>query len=404
VNDEPAVEAPRVAAAQQQPLGDPPLSRVPGWLWRSGVTAWMLIGLLIVVVAVYLGLSQISTLVAPLVVAVVMGMLFYPLVDRLERVGLRRGLGASVILVSLAVIVMLSLYLAVRGIFDQADVIVDQVERGWEQIQILLTDLGVDLSEIDEIIGSIGSGASGGIGSLVTATVSSVGLFFVGVFIGTFLLYYLLKDWHVLTSWMADHMGLPRDLGGGLIEDATTSIRQYFYALTMTSIPVAIIIGLVMWALGLPLAFTVILVTFVTAYIPYLGAIVSGAFATLVALGSGGVTEAIIVLAAVLITQNLLQTLMLTRLSSATLHIHPIVNFGSTIIGATLAGILGATLSAPVVASVTAAKRRLASYRWGADPTGAAVPVAPEPVAPEPEAPGPDAANPPPGRSGDTRP
>jgi predicted PurR-regulated permease PerM len=385
-------EAPRVTVVEQRPLGRPPLSRVPDWLWRSGVTAWMLIGLLIVVVAIYLGLSQISTLVSPLVVAVVMGMLFYPLVDRLERLGLKRGMGASVILASLAVIITLSVFLAVRGIFDQADVIADQVQRGWEQVQDILTDLGIDLSEVEEIIGNLGSGASGGIGSLVTATVSSVGLFFVGVFIGTFLLYYLLKDWPVLTSWVAGHMGLPSDLGRGLIDDATTSIRQYFYALTLTSIPIAVIIGLVMWALGLPLAFTVLLVTFVTAYIPYLGAILSGAFATLVALGSGGITEAVIVLAAVLITQNLLQTLMLTRLSSATLSIHPIVNFGSTIIGATLAGVLGATLSAPVVASVIAAQRRLRAYRWGAHQ---AVPAADA-------APGPQVASAPPDPSGDT--
>ena len=390
---EPPPDAPRVTVVEPRPLSQPPLSRVPGWLWRAGVTAWMLIGLLIVVVAIYLGLSQISTLVSPLVVAVVMGMLFYPLVDRLERAGVKRGMGASIILASLAVIIMLSLFLAVRGIFDQADVIADQVQRGWEQVQDILTDLGIDLSEVEEIVGNLGSGASGGIGSLVTATVSSVGLFFVGVFIGTFLLYYLLKDWPLLTSWVAGHMGLPSDLGRGLIDDATTSIRQYFYALTLTSIPIAVIIGLVMWALGLPLAFTVVLVTFVTAYIPYLGAIVSGTFATLVALGSGGVTEAIIVLAAVLITQNLLQTLMLTRLSSATLSIHPIVNFGSTIIGATLAGILGATLSAPVVASVIAAQRRLRSYRWGADRV---VPAADA-------APGPLAASPLPDPSGDTQ-
>lgn len=351
-------------AGEQRAISSPPLSRVPGWLWRGGVSAWMAIGLLVVVVAVYLGLSQISTLIAPLVVAVVMGMLFHPLADRLHAFGLGRGLSAAIILFAVSVVVGLSLALAVAGVFDQAGEIAHSLQVGWEQVRDYLVDLGVDLSEIDDIIGDIGASAGSGIGGLITSTVSSLGLFAIGLFIGIFLLYYLLKDWHVVTRWVAGHVGLPRDLASGLIDDATTSIRQYFYALTMTSIPVAVIIGLVMWALGLPLAFTVVLVTFVTAYIPYLGAIFSGAFATLVALGSGGITDALIVLAAVLITQNLLQTLMLTRLSSATLHIHPIVNFGSTIVGATLAGILGATLSAPIVASIIAAKRRLVSYRW----------------------------------------
>ncbi len=73
-------------------------------------------------------------------------------------------------------------------------------------------------------------------------------------------------------------------------------------------------------------------------------------------------------LAVVLLTQNVLQTIMLTKLSSDQLHIHPIVNLSSTIIGATLAGILGATLSAPLVAIVMATHRRLTEYRWSQAP------------------------------------
>jgi len=351
-------------APQEAGLAAPPLSRVPPWLMRWGTAAWMVIGILILAAVAYLGLARISTLVAPLVVAVVMGMLFHQLVDRLERSGVGRALGATIILLGLAMTVILALGLAVRGVFDQAGVIKAQVELGWQQLQDVLAGLQIDFSSIEEAVSNLGSNAGSGITGLLTATVSGLGLFFVGLFIGTFLLYYLLKDWHRLTSWLAGHVALPRDLAEGLIHDTTASIRQYFYALTLTSVPIAVIIGLVMWVLGLPLAFTVVLVTFVTAYIPYIGAIVSGAFATLVALGSGGVTDALIVLAAVLLTQNVLQTLLLMRLSSRQLQIHPIVNFASTIVGATIAGILGATLSAPVVASAIAAHRRITGYRW----------------------------------------
>lgn len=355
----------------------PPLSTVPSWLTRIGVASWLLIGVLILAIAIYVGLSQISSLVAPLVVAVVMGMLFHPVVDRLARAGIGRALGASIMLLGLAVTVTFAVYLSIRGIFDQGPEIAAQIEQGWEEIQLWLTDIGLDLSRLGDAVSSLGSTAGSRVGGLLSATVSSLGFFMVGVFIGTFILYYLLKDWHQLSAWLTGHSGLPQDLGTGLIEDATTSIRSYFYALTMTSIPIAITIGVAMWLLGLPLAFTIALVTFVTAYIPYIGAIFSGAFATLIALGSGGVTEAMIVLVVVLLTQNVMQTLLLTRLSSTTLQIHPIVNLGSTIVGATLAGILGATLSAPLVAMVVAAQRRLSSYRWGQ----AAEHEGPEPVA-----------------------
>ncbi len=335
---------------------------------RLGISAWMLIGIIVLGVAVYYGLAQISSLVAPLVVAVVMGMLFYPLVDRMAARGIGRGLAAAIVLCALTLIVVFSIYLSIRGIFDQGPEIAAQIEQGWMQVQEWLASVGIDLSRVEEAFSSIGSSAGGAVGGAVAATVSGLGFFAIGVFIGSFILYYLLKDWHHLTAWLAGHAGLPRDLGTGLIDDATTSIRSYFYALTMTSIPIAIVIGVAMWALGLPLAFTIALVTFVTAYIPYLGAIFSGAFATLIALGSGGLTDALIVLAVVLLTQNVMQTLLLTRLSSTQLQIHPIVNLGSTIIGASIAGILGATLSAPFVAMIVAAQRRLAAYRWGADP------------------------------------
>jgi len=117
-----------------------------------------------------------------------------------------------------------------------------------------------------------------------------------------------------------------------------------------------------MVVLDLPLAFTVALVTFVTSFIPYLGAILSGGFAVLVALGAGGLDDALIMLAVVLITQNVIQTLLLTKVTSDKLSLHPIVNLGSTIVGATIAGLVGATLSAPIVATLLAIRKRLLNY------------------------------------------
>ena len=183
-----------------------------------------------------------------------------------------------------------------------------------------------------------------------------------GLFVGVFLLYYILKDWQLIRDWVAGNMGVPVELGSDLLQDATDSIRSYFAGLAISSIPVSIVIGLAMLVLDLPLAFTVALVTFVTSFIPYLGAILSGAFAVLVALGSGGINDALIMLAVVLITQNVVQTLLLTKVTSDKLSLHPIVNLGSTIVGATIAGLVGATLSAPIVATVLAIRKRLLNY------------------------------------------
>jgi predicted PurR-regulated permease PerM len=111
-----------------------------------------------------------------------------------------------------------------------------------------------------------------------------------------------------------------------------------------------------------PLAFTIALVTFVTSYVPYLGAIVSAAFAVLIALGSGGVLVAVIMLVVVLVVQNVVQPLMTNRMTASELNLHPVVAFGSTIVGAAIAGALGATLPAPVLAMIVKIYGRVNDY------------------------------------------
>ena len=338
--------------------------RVPLRLVRWGVSSWLILGIFAVSVVIYLGLSQLTSLLIPLVVAVVIGMLFSPVVDRLTRAGLAPFVAASLVLIGLVAITALSIFLAVKGIYDQRDLIVEQFSRGWEMIQVWLGERGISLDNLNEAFQTINTGISSGASGAIQAGLSSVFTFTLGLLIGLFLLFYVLKDWHVIRDWVARHMGqIPADVGAGIINDATRSIRSYFAGLAITAAPVAFLIGVAMLILDIPLAFTVMLVTFVTSFIPYLGAIVSGAFAVLVALGASGVREAIIILVVVIVAQNVLQTLMLTKITSDKLAIHPIVNLGSTIIGATLAGVVGATLSAPAVATMISVSRRLSRHQ-----------------------------------------
>ena len=81
-------------------------------------------------------------------------------------------------------------------------------------------------------------------------------------------------------------LGVPPDLGEGIVEDATRSFRDYFYVLTVASLPVAAMVWLAAILLSVPLGFTIALVTFVTSYVPYIGALISSVFALLIAFGA----------------------------------------------------------------------------------------------------------------------
>ena len=135
--------------------------------------------------------------------------------------------------------------------------------------------------------------------------------------------------------------------GEGIVEDATRSFRDYFYVLTVASLPVAIMVWVAALVMSVPLAFTIALVTFVTSYVPYIGALISSVFALLIAFGSGGIVPALVMLIVILVAQNVVQPVVQRQMERSSLDLHPIAGFGSTIIGSVLFGILGATLSAP---------------------------------------------------------
>ena len=305
--------------------------------------------------------------------------LLHLLVDRLERTGLPRSIGSGLVLVGLAVIVVVSVWVTVVGVLDQSDQISRQVTGGLEYLDREIggqwdptggADAGSDR------LGNVLPGVFGGLSTWFGSVFSSLAAFVAGTGIAVFFLYYVLRDWRQLTSWLGGHLGVDRDLGNRFVADATGAIRSYFGAITLSSVITAVVIGLAAVALEVPLAFSIALVTFVTSYVPYIGALFSGAFAVLIALGAAGVTEAVVMLIVILVAQNLVQTLLVTKVSSKSLQIHPIVNLGSTIVGGVVAGLLGAMLSAPVVAIILLVRGEMARRRHGepGGPAGLEVP------------------------------
>lgn len=374
-----------------------PGARATGWsavgspgLVRWGLRSWLLVGMLAFAGAVLWLLSQVSGLVVPLVIAAVLGALFAPLVDRLRARGVPRSGGALLVLLGLLAVVGGSIWLVVSGVLAQAPQIAAEVTKGLDTLSSWLASHGVDIgsgaSATDEL-GSATGPALGGIVSALSGSLSSVVSLGIGAAIGAFLVYYVIVDWDGLTRFVGAHVGLDPDTGAEIVEEAALSVRRYFWALTLSAVVTAVLIGGTAWALGVPLAFTIAVVTLVTSYVPYLGAIVSGAFATLIALGSNGIDAAVIMLVVILVVQNIVQTIVLVKLAGTALSLHPIVVLGATIVGAAIAGMLGAALSSPAVAVAIMVRRRLAS---GAVPpvdrdtgggAGAGAGAEPEPVA-----------------------
>ncbi len=343
---------------------------------RLGRLAWAWVGIVAAGALVLLGLSAVAGLVVPLLAAVVLAALLVPVVDLLARRGVPRAVGAGAVLGALVVLAAAVAWLAVAAVVSQWSVVTADLRSGLQRAATWLAGQGVEISSPREIVAvavrlleDVASGPS----TPVAGALSSVAAFAVGGCVGAFLLFLLLLDWDRLSTWVAHHLGLPAAVGKGVVDDVLVSLRRYFGALTLSSLLVSVGIAGAAALLGVPLALAIGVVTFVTSYVPYVGAIVSALFAVLIAFGDGGAVPAVALLLVVLVMQNLVQVVVQARLTGAALDLHPIVTFSATIVGASVGGVLGASLAVPVVA---AGRRVAVRLRTPDDPVMARVPAA----------------------------
>ena len=111
--------------------------------------------------------------------------------------------------------------------------------------------------------------------------------------------------------------------------------------------------------------------TFVTAYVPYIGAWAAGIFAVVLALGSQGPTDALILGIAVLLANGLLQNILQPFVFGATLSLNPLAVLVVTISGGCLFGMIGLTLAAPLTSAAVHISDALRERAGEAPPGGA---------------------------------
>ena len=138
------------------------------------------------------------------------------------------------------------------------------------------------------------------------------------------------------------------------------------------------VVGLGAWVLGVPLAGTIAVVAFVTAYVPYIGAFVTGAFAVVLALGSEGPTTAVIMLVIVLLANGLLQNILQPIAFGATLGLNPLVVLIVTLGAGALFGMVGLVLAAPLTSAAVHISADLARAKAAAAATAPAAAAEPE--------------------------
>ena len=147
-------------------------------------------------------------------------------------------------------------------------------------------------------------------------------------------------------------MGVPLPIAHTITGRLLQSLRGYFFGVTIVAAFNAVVIGGGALLLGIPLAGTIAVVTFLGAYIPYLGAWTAGAFSVLLALGGAGTDAAIAMAVLQLLANGILQQMVQPFAYGAALGIHPLAVLIVTIGGGALFGAAGLILAAPLTSAV----------------------------------------------------
>ena len=186
-----------------------------------------------------------------------------------------------------------------------------------------------------------------------------------------FLIYLLagaagLRDWVVQQAAPSRRVAVGRSITAGW-----TTLSGYVRGTLLISIFVSFFIGVGEIAIGLPIAGTLIAITFFCGFIPILGAFISGLIVFLIALAGGGVDSALIMLAVLLVVHGAESIWIAPMTYRKTVALNPIATLAAVTAGAALMGIVGAIIAVPIVAFFWVVLNELRT-EWAAEDGAAA--------------------------------
>jgi putative heme transporter len=341
----------------------------PRWLRDLGLASWLLVGVAGLLLGLVLLLGATSAITQPVLAAFVIASVASPLVHWLRGHGVPRAAGAALVLLGLIAIALLVVVLVIGGITSQADEIRSSASGAADKVEGWLTDAGVNESGAASASDTAKDDTSASVSTFVHGIVNGiegVASLALGLSFAALSLFFLLKDGPSMRAWINRHLGVEESVAKTITGNVIVSLRRYFGGVTIVAAFNAVVVGIGALVLGVPLVGTIALVSFVTAYIPYVGAFVAGFFAVVLTLGSEGTTDAIIMLVIVLLANGLLQNILQPIAFGATLGLNPLVVLIVTIGAGALFGMIGLVLAAPLTSAAVHISADLARARASA--------------------------------------
>ncbi|MGW4466940.1 AI-2E family transporter [Micromonospora sp. NPDC004704] len=342
---------------------------VPRALRIAGAWSWRLLAIGLVTYALLRVIGTIRIVIIPLIIALLLSALLAPAVGWLLRARFPRSLATALVLVGGLAAVVGTLTRVVTEFVGGVPELSKNASEGIRQIQDWLRTGPLHLSDnqlnsyideaqkwIDENTQALTSGA------LSTAT--TLFELLTGALLVLFATFFFLRDggriWRFMVRLLPVNARWRIDDAG---RASWATLVAYVRATVLVAFIDAVGIGIFLVIFDVPFAFPLAALVFLGAFIPIVGATLSGAVAVLVALVDSGPVTAAIILGVVIGVQQIEGHILQPLIMGRAVAIHPLAVIVGIAAGVVLAGIVGALVAVPLIAVLNTAVRRLAHRR-----------------------------------------
>ncbi|MCV7207601.1 AI-2E family transporter [Mycolicibacterium canariasense] len=336
----------------------PLVRKAAAWSWRLLVIGAALVSLLWVI-------THLELIFVPVALAAMMAALLLPAVDLLHARRVPRGAAvATVILGAIAVVGGIMTFVVSQFISGAPD-LVEQVTRSIDGLRVWLIEGPAHLSkdQIDHAGDSVITALRENQAKLTSGALSTAGTIteiVTGALLVLFTLIFLLNGGRDIFAFVTKIFPVAvRDRVRDAGRAGFRSLIGYVRATCLVALVDAVGIGTGLAIMGVPLALPLASLVFLGAFVPLVGAVLTGGIAVIVALIAKGWVYALITLGLIIAVQQLEAHVLQPIVMGRAVSVHPLAVVLAIAGGGVLAGIVGALLAVPIVAVLNSAVRVL---------------------------------------------
>ncbi len=325
-----------------------------------------LVVLLILVLIGGWALVQFSEALPSMIIALLLAYLLTPPTNWIvRRTGLPRGLAVGLVYLALLILIILTPILLSPSIAS----IASNVQFDVSAITALannLRNMEIALGPVTLKVGEVLLQSAAGLQQLISSFGSQALLSILNVLSSLFwvafvvvVTFWLIKDSYKLENWFFEHLPKPyrRDVSR-LLRELDLIWGSFFKGTLVLAFIVGILVGLIMWALGIQHVLLLAIFAGFMEFIPSIGPTLGALLATIVAFLGGSAwipldnwLIALIVLILYTLVFQFEQVYLYPRIVGRRVNLHPGIVFVGAVLGAVEFGVLGVLLAAPVLAS-----------------------------------------------------